>query len=90
MDAALVTWLAFRALRWVCWLGLLVYSFLFLIDPRGHFDNFGQLLHATEAALFGFTIVAVFAGFFELMMREKAGFDRPTFGRLFPPRKVVR
>ena len=90
MDAALVTWLAFRDLRWVSWLGLLVYSFLFLADPRGHFDHFGRLLPTTEAALFGFTLVAVFSGFFELMMRERAEFDRPTFGRLLPPRRAVR
>jgi len=57
-----------------------------LRGPRSHFDNFGQLYHSTEAAMFGFALLAIFAGFFELMMRERAGFDRPTFGRLIPPR----
>ena len=61
---------------------------MFLINPRAHFDSFGQLLHSTEAAMYGFTLVAVFAGFLELMMRERAGFLRPTFGKLFPPRKA--
>jgi hypothetical protein len=32
-------------------------------------------------------LVAVFSGFFESILRERAGFDRPTFGRLFPPRR---
>jgi hypothetical protein len=31
--------------------------------------------------------VAIFAGFLELMMRERAGFDRPMFGSLIPPRR---
>jgi hypothetical protein len=29
--------------------------------------------------------VAIFAGFFELMMREKAALRRPSFGQLVPP-----
>ena len=88
MDAALVTWLAFRALRWLGWLGFLGYSAAFFLDPQSHFDNFRQLYHSTEAALFGFALLAIFAGFFELMMRERAGFDRPELGHLIPPRRA--
>jgi apolipoprotein N-acyltransferase len=88
MNAALATWLAFRVLRWLGWLGFLAYSIGFFLNPRSHFDNFGQLLHTTEAALFGFALVSIFAGFLELMMRERAGFDRPTIGRLIPPRRT--
>jgi hypothetical protein len=87
MDAALATWLAFRVLRWLGWLGFLGYSISFFIDPRSHFDNFGQLHHTSEAALFGFALLAIFAGFFELMMRERAGFERPELGHLIPPRR---
>jgi hypothetical protein len=87
MDATLATWLAFRALRWFGWLGFLGYSIGFFIDPQSHFDGFGQLHHSTEAAMFGFSLLAIFAGFLELMMRERAGFDQPTFGRLIPPRQ---
>jgi len=86
MDAALATWLAFRALRWIGWLGFLGYSIAFFLNPQSHFDSFGQLHHTTEAAMFGFSLVAIFAGFLELMMRERAGFDRPMFGSLIPPR----
>jgi hypothetical protein len=86
MDAALATWLAFRALRWIGWLGFLGYSIAFFVNPQSHFDSFGQLHHTTEAAMFGFSLVAIFAGFLELMMRERAGFDRPMFGSLIPPR----
>ena len=83
----LATWLAFRALRWVGWLGFLGYSIAFFVNPQSHFDNFGQLHHTTEAAMFGFSLMAIFAGFLELMMRERAGFDRPNFGSLIPPRR---
>ena len=87
MDAALTTWLAFRALRWIGWLGFLGYSIAFFVNPQSHFDSFGQLHHTTEAAMFGFSLLAIFAGFLELMMRERAGFDRPMFGSLIPPRR---
>jgi hypothetical protein len=87
MTLALATWLTLRALRWIGWIGFLAYSIAFFFNPRSHFDNFGQLYHSTEAAMFGFTLLAIFAGFLELMMRERAGFARPTFGRLIPPRR---
>ena len=61
MDAALATWLAFRALRWIGWLGFLGYSIAFFVNPQSHFDSFGQLHHTTEAAMFGFSVVAIFA-----------------------------
>ena len=87
MNATLATWLAFRALRWFGWLGFLAYSIGFFVNPQSHFDGFGQLHHSTEAAMFGFSLLAIFAGFLELMMRERSGFDQPTFGRLIPPRQ---
>jgi hypothetical protein len=31
--------------------------------------------------MFGLPLAAVFAGFFELMMRERTGLPRPAFGR---------
>jgi hypothetical protein len=87
MNGLLAIWLAFRILRWLGWLGLIAYSVAFFVDPRAHFNAFGQLYHSSEAALFGFTLLAIFAGFFELMMRERAGLDRPNLGVLIPPRK---
>jgi hypothetical protein len=86
MRPVFTAWLAFRALRWIGWLGFLGYSIAFFVNPQSHFDSFGQLHHTTEAAMFGFSLVAIFAGFLELMMRERAGFDRPMFGSLIPPR----
>lgn len=88
MDAAVMAWLAFRVLRWIGWLGFFGYSVAFLMDRSSHFDRFGQLYHSTEAALFGFALMAIFAGFFELMMRERAGVARPTLGQLIPPRSL--
>jgi hypothetical protein len=87
MDAAFAIWLAFRALRWIGWLAFFGYTIAFLLDPESHFNSFRQLYHSTEAALFGFALLAIFAGFFELMMRERAGFDRPNAGTLIPPQK---
>ena len=87
MDAAFAIWLAFRALRWIGWLAFFGYTIAFLFDRDSHFNSFRQLYHSTEAALFGFALLAIFAGFFELMMRERAGFDRPNFGTLIPPQR---
>jgi hypothetical protein len=87
METALAIWLAFRALRWIGWLAFFGYAIAFLLNPESHFNSFRQLYHSTEAALFGFALLAIFAGFFELMMRERAGFDRPDIGTLIPPQK---
>ena len=87
MNGALAVWAAFRVVRWLAWIGLAIYSVWFLFDPRRHFDAFGQLLHSTEGAMFGFTLAAVFAGLLELMMRERAGLERPNIGQLVPARK---
>lgn len=89
MDAAFLAWAMFRIVRWLAWIGLAVYSVWFLFDRGRHFDAFGQLLHSTEAAMFGFTLAAVFAGLFELMMRERAGLERPNVGQLVPARKAA-
>jgi hypothetical protein len=85
VNSAIAVWLAFRALRWACWLGLLIYSVAFVMDRDSHINSFGQLLHTSEAAFFGFGLGALFAGFLELAMRERTGLARPSFGRLIPP-----
>jgi hypothetical protein len=48
--------------------------------------SLGHLVPMSEAALFGFSTIAVFAGFFELMMRERAGLARPKPLRLMAPK----
>ncbi|MBX9826099.1 MAG: hypothetical protein K2Y27_14045 [Xanthobacteraceae bacterium] len=86
MNSAVSKWLFFRAVRWLAWIGFFLYSAHFIAYRQEHINSFGQLVPATEAGLFGFATAAVFAGFLELMMRERAGLDRPKPLRLMAPR----
>jgi len=86
VGEAIYTWLAVRALRWVCWLGFFGYSLAFVMDRKSHFNALGSLLATTEAAMFGFALVALFSGFIELGLRERAGLQRPRLGQLIPPK----
>jgi len=81
MNATVRAWLFFRALRWVLWLGTVAYYGEFMMNRGDHLTPFGHLLTSTELWMFGLPLAAVFAGFFELMMRERAGLPRPSFGR---------
>jgi hypothetical protein len=83
-------WLLLRLVRWLAWIAFFGFSIYFLLDRTPHIDSFGQLRHETEAMMFGPAMLAVFAGFLELMMRERAGIARPSFGQLIPPRKTRR
>jgi hypothetical protein len=85
MNAAVAIWLVLRVSRWLFWIGFFAYSLHFVLNRQVHLNSFGHLLLGTEAALFGFGVMAVFAGFLELMMRERAGLPRPSFGQLIPP-----
>jgi hypothetical protein len=85
MKPAIVGWLFFRLVRWIAWATLLGFSLYFIQDRAPHLTSFGHLLHTTEAIMFGSGLTAVFAGFLELMMRERAGLVRPRFGQLIPP-----
>jgi hypothetical protein len=86
MNSAIAAWLFFRAMRWLAWFGLLAYSIHFLNNRQYHVTSLGHLQPMTEAALFGFGVISVFAGFFELMMRERAGLARPKPLRLMAPK----
>ena len=86
MNSAIATWLLFRAMRWLAWIGFFLYSAHFIAYRSEHVTSLGHLVLKTEVALFGFAIAAVFAGFFELMMRERAGLDRPKPLRLMAPK----
>ena|ERR1044071_7637036 len=86
MNSAIATWLFFRAVRWLAWIGFFLYCGHFIAYRREHTDTFGQLIPTTEVAMFGFAVAAIFAGFFELMMRERAGLDRPKPLRLMAPK----
>ncbi len=84
MNAAIVTWLILRISRWLLWVALFALSIHFNAYPESHLDAYGHLLLTTELTMFGLAEAAVFAGFLELMMRERARIPRPTFGRLMP------
>lgn len=74
-------WIAFRILRWALWLATAGYYLQFFMYRSSHLTPFGHLLTTTELWMFGLPVAAVFAGFFELMMRERVGLQRPAFGR---------
>jgi hypothetical protein len=86
MSSAVATWLVFRALRWLAWIAFLGYSAHFIAYRSEHVTSLGHLVLRTEVALFGLATAAIFAGFFELMMRERAGLDRPRPLRLMAPK----
>ena len=78
MNAA---WVMFRILRWGLWLATVGYYVLFFMNRPDYLTPFGHLLTRTELWMFGLPMAALFAGFFELMMRERAGLPRPALGR---------
>jgi hypothetical protein len=84
MTAA--TWVIFRILRWALWFAAIAYYWYFWADQENHLDQFGHLLPTTEAFMCGLPLGAIFTGFHELMMRERAGLPRPTFSRVTNPK----
>jgi len=86
MNLSIWIWLFFRLLHWAVWILFLGFSFYFPLDRAPHLNSFGHLLPKTELFMFGPALVAIFAGFFEVMMREKTGLPRPTLGQLIPSR----
>ena len=81
MSITALTWLIFRAARWLLWLATVAYYGAFMNNRQDHLNAFGHLLPSTELWMFGLPLAAVFMGFFELMMRERAGLPRPALGR---------
>ena len=79
-------WLMFRALRWIAWAVFFGWTFYFLMDKAPHLNSFGHLLLHAEVLWFGSACVAWFAGFMELMWRERAGLPRPHIGQFIPPK----
>jgi hypothetical protein len=59
------------------------------VDHESHVGQFGNLLHTTEALMFCLPLGAIFAGFFEQMMRERAGLPRLTFSRTMHPQELA-
>ena len=83
-NAALVTWLVLRISRWLFWLGFLAFCFYVHTFQADLVNQFGHFSFEIELVIFGLANAAVFAGLLELMMRERAGIPRPTFGSLMP------
>jgi hypothetical protein len=78
-------WLVFRVLRCGFWLATAVYYFMFARSQADYLTPFGHLMTRTELWMFGLPLAAVFLGFMELMMRERAGLPPPAFGRDWTP-----
>jgi len=74
-------WQVLRIVRWGLWFATVAYYALFAMYRQDHLTQFGHLMTSTELWMFGLPIAAVFAGFFELMVRERAGLSRPAAGR---------
>ena len=85
MNSKVAVWLSFRALRWLAWIVFFGWSVYFYSNRAPHLNSFGHLQHYAEAMFFIPAILAIFAGFLELMMREQAGIERPSLGQLIPP-----
>jgi hypothetical protein len=81
MSASVAAWLFFRCLRWLLWIAAAAYYIEFFVHRPDHLNSFGNILPATEFWLFALPLAAIFAGFFELMMRERTGLPRPAIGR---------
>jgi hypothetical protein len=90
MNTPTMLWIGMRAIRWLLWIGFLLYSLHYILYPQGHLDQFGHLLRSTEAMMFGLSLAAVFAGFFELALRGYAGLAQPKFGRVMAPKATAR
>jgi hypothetical protein len=80
MSTSVAGWLLFRCLRWLLWIvAAALYAEFFI--HRDHHLTSGHIVPTTELWMFALPLMAVFAGFFELMMRERAGLPRPALLR---------
>ena len=84
MNLAVAAWAFFRLARWLCYLVFFAFSIYFLWNRAPHLNSFGHLLPYAEMLWFGLGNGAMFAGFLELMMRERAGLARPNALQLWP------
>jgi len=80
MNAAAVTWKLLRVARWALWIAFLGYCFYVHAYHEALVNQFGHLPLGIELTIFGLANAAVFAGLLEMMMRERAGIPRPSYG----------
>lgn len=82
MDTPTKCWLGMRAIRWLAWIGFLLFSLHYVLRPQDHLNQFGHLLPWSEFVMFGTSLLATFAGMFELALRGRAGLAQPKLFRL--------
>jgi hypothetical protein len=89
MSVSVAAWLFFR---WLLWIAAAAYCIEFYVRRTDYLKPSGHILPATEFWMFALPTAAVFAGFFELMMRERTGLPRPAMGRNwnFPDRQSIQ
>lgn len=84
MNMAMSLWLVMRAFRWLTWIAFLLFGLHYIYFPQNHLNQFGHLLPSSEVTMFGLSLLAVFAGMFELALRGRAGLAPPRPFRLMP------
>ena len=80
-QTAILLWVLLRALRWLLWIVFFAVSYHVRANQASIMTSFGHLPFEVELVMFALGCGAVFAGFLELMARERTGFPRPAFGR---------
>ena len=90
MKPAIALWLFFRLLQWAAWIFFFGFALYFSLDRAPHLNSFGHLQNATEAKMFISAFVAIFAGFLQMMMRERAGLARPQVRAIDAPDRAVQ
>jgi hypothetical protein len=85
MKNTVAMWLFFRLLRWALWIAFFAYVFYVQLNRGTIVTTLNQLPLHVELLIYGLGVGAVFAGFFEMMMRERSGLARPAFGRMARP-----
>jgi branched-subunit amino acid ABC-type transport system permease component len=84
-NAGIAVWLMARALRWLCWIAFFALCIYVRINRATIVTSLNQLPQSLELLIYSLGCAAVFAGFLELIMRERVGLERPRFGELIPP-----
>jgi hypothetical protein len=85
MNTGRLTWQLLRVSRWALWSAFLGYCFYVYVFREGQYNQFGHLPTSTELTIFALANAAVFAGLLEMMMRERAGIPRPSYGSASRP-----
>ena len=82
MNRNMALWMFFRLSRWALWIAFYAYVFYVFMNKATVVTALNQLPPHVELLIYGLSVAAVFAGFFELMTREWAGLQRPPLLRM--------